>query len=224
MAEYRILIVEDDMTIAQTIAAHLASWNYEADYVKDFKNVLARVGEWNPHLIIMDISLPFYNGFYWCQEIRKISQVPVIFLSSADDNMNIIMAMDKGADDFISKPFELSVLTAKIGALLRRSYSMTGQSSLLEHRDLILNLSDGRVSHAGQQAELTRNELRILGLLMENAGKMVDRSTIMMRLWESDDYIDDNTLTVNVARIRRKLEEIGVHDYIVTQKGIGYMV
>lgn len=224
MAEYKILMVEDDMTIAQSVVHHLKTWNYEAAYVEDFQKVLEVVETMSPHLILMDITLPFYNGFYWCQEIRKVSSVPIIFLSSAADNMNIILAMDKGADDFIAKPFELSVLTAKIGALLRRTYSMSGSGNLLTHKGVTLNLSDSRVSFGDNQTELTKNEYRILQLLMENAGKMVTRDTIMMRLWESDDFIDDNTLTVNMTRIRRKLSEIGVDDYIVTKKGIGYMI
>lgn len=224
MAEYRILIVEDDFTIAGAIQRHLEKWNYEVACVEDFKCVTEKVAAFEPHLVLLDISLPFYNGFYWCGEIRKISSVPIVFLSSSDDNMNIIMAMDMGADDFVSKPFELSVLTAKIGALIRRTYSFKTNTNLLEHKGVILNLSEGKIVCGENSEVLTKNEFFIIQLLMENAGKVVPRDSIMLRLWEGDDFVDDNTLTVNMTRIRKKLANIGAEDYIVTKKGIGYMV
>lgn len=224
MQNYKILIIEDDMTIANTIKTHFQKWNYQAECVEDFKKITEKVAFDSPDLILLDISLPFYNGFYWCQEIRKFSKVPIIFISSSDDNMNIIMAMDMGADDFISKPFELAVLTAKVGALLRRTYSFQEKTTVIEHNGVLLNLSDGSVSAQGQRVELTKNEFYILELLMQNAGNMVSRDKIMMHLWEGDDFVDDNTLTVNITRIRKKLSEIGVNDYITTKKGIGYIV
>lgn len=224
MQDYKILIVEDDITIAKVMVSHMEKWNYQVDYIKDFKKVAERVREFKPELVLLDISLPYYNGFYWCQEIRKFSKVPIIFISSSDDNMNIIMAMDLGADDFISKPFELTVLTAKVGALLRRTYSFQEKTNLMEHKGVILNLSEGTITHEGKLAELTKNEYRIMQLLIENAGNMVSRDAIMMHLWEGDDFVDDNTLTVNMTRIRKKLIEIGVEDYIVTKKGLGYLV
>lgn len=221
---YRILIVEDDLTIAGALASHLRKWDYEAEYVEDFKNVMERFGTFDPQLVILDIGLPFFNGFYWCQQIRQVSQVPIIFLSSLDDNMNIVMAMNMGGDDFVEKPFDLNVLTAKIQALLRRAYSFTGQLNVLEYRDVILNLNDAAVTFHGERMELTKNDFKILQILMENAGKIVKRDRIMERLWESDEFIDDNTLTVNMTRLRKKLESIGICDFIATKKGIGYVI
>lgn len=224
MEEYKILTVEDDPTIVRAEKEYLEKWGYQVFGVNDFGNILTEVTEIQPDLILMDVHLPYYNGFYWCSEIRKFSKVPIIFISSADDDMNIVMAMDMGGDDFITKPFTFPVFTAKIKAMLRRSYSFKGQMNLLEHKQLRLNLSDAVAIYHGEQVELTRNEFKILQLLMEHAGEMVTRDTIMMQLWESDSFIDDNTLTVNVARIRKKLKSIGVEDYITTKKGIGYLV
>ena len=221
---YRVLIVEDDLTIASALAAHLRKWDYEADYVEDFKNVMERFGAVDPQLVILDIGLPFFNGFYWCQQIRQVSQVPIIFLSSLDDNMNIVMAMNMGGDDFISKPFDLTVLTAKISALIRRSYSYAGQLNTIENNGVILNLMDGTCLYNGEKTELSKNEFQILALLMENSGSVVSRDTIMMHLWDSENFIDDNTLTVNINRIRKKLKDIGLDDFVKTKKGLGYMV
>lgn len=224
MTGYKILIVEDDEAIAQTEKEHLEKWDYHVHCVENFRNILSDVEKFQPDLILMDVKLPFYNGFYWCAQIRKFSKIPIVFVSSADEDMNIVMAMDMGGDDFISKPFALPVLTAKINAMLRRSYSFKGQVNILEHKNLRLNLSDGVAMYEDTSVSLTRNELKILQLLMENAGEMVTRDTIMMQLWESESFIDDNTLTVNVARIRKKLKDIGAFDYIITKKGIGYLV
>lgn len=178
--------------------------------------------QFDPQLVILDIGLPFYNGFYWCQEIRKISSVPILFLSSMNDNMNIVMAMNMGGDEFIEKPFDLNVLTAKVQALLRRAYSFQGNVNVLEHEGMLLNLNDASLSYRGEKISLTKNEFRILQMLMENAGKIVARDDIIARLWESDEFIDDNTLTVNVARLRKKLENAGMEGRIKTKKGIGY--
>lgn len=224
MTGYKILIVEDENAIAQAEKEHLEKWDFSVHCIKDFKNVLSEAADYQPDLILLDIKLPWYNGFYWCSEIRKSSKVPIIFVSSADDDMNIVTAMDMGGDDFIAKPFSLPVLTAKIHAVLRRVNSSPEQINILEHKGVRLNLSDATVVYQEQSAELTRNEFKILCLLMEHAGKMVSRDTIMMQLWESESFIDDNTLTVNVARIRKKLKEIGAPDYIITKKGIGYLV
>ena len=221
---YRILIVEDDMTIAEILAAHLKKWDYDARCVEDFKNVMTDFVEFEPQLVMLDIALPFYNGFHWCQEIRKVSEVPIIFLSSLDDNMNIVMAMNMGGDDFIEKPFDLNVVTAKVQALLRRAYSFHGASNILEHAGVMLNLSDATVLYENEKLELTKNEFRILQILFERAGKIVSRDEIIERLWDSDEFIDDNTLTVNVARLRKKLESVGIADLIRTKKGIGYIV
>ncbi len=219
---YRILIVEDDAVIAKEIKRHLNQWGYEAETVTDFEHVLDEVRRMEPQLILMDISLPFYNGYYWCSEVRKRSNVPVIFLSSASDNVNIVMAVNMGGDDFIGKPFDLQVLTAKIQAVLRRAYALTGSMTVLEHNGLRLNLNDTSISFGEEKSELTKNEYKILQILLEQHGTIVTRESIMERLWESDSFVDDNTLTVNMTRLRKHLEEIGVQDFITTKKGIGY--
>ena len=219
---YKILIVEDDETIAGGLKNHLEKWNYQAECMTDFKDVMGKFVEFEPQLVLLDIVLPFFNGFHWCQEIRKISKVPIIFLSSVNDNMNIVMAMNMGGDEFIEKPFDLNVLTAKVQALLRRAYSFQGNVNVLEHEGMLLNLNDASLSYKGEKISLTKNEFRILQMLMENAGKIVARDDIIARLWESDEFIDDNTLTVNVARLRKKLENADMEGRIKTKKGIGY--
>ncbi|OUM97629.1 MAG: DNA-binding response regulator [Paenibacillaceae bacterium ZCTH02-B3] len=221
---YKILIIEDDLTIARTISEHLRQWGYDASYATEFRNVADQVLYAEPQLVLLDIALPFYNGFHWCGEIRKFSKVPIMFISSASDNMNIVLAMNMGGDDFIAKPFDLRVLTAKVGALLRRTYSFQGQVHVLEHNGVVLNLSDATLTYRGRKIELTKNEFRILQLLMENAGRIVPREEMMQRLWESDQFVDDNTLTVNITRLRRKLADIGLPNWIVTKKGLGYLV
>ena len=221
---YKVLIVEDDTTIAKVITNHISKWNYEVEYVTDFTSVMEKFMEFDPQLVLLDISLPFYNGYHWCSEIRKISKVPIVFISSTSDNLNIVMAMDMGADDFIVKPFDLSVLVSKINALIRRTYEFQGQIHLIEKKGVILNLNDTRINYNGQAMELTKNEFKIMQILMENEGNIVSRDSIMIRLWEDDNFIDDNTLNVNIARLRKKLEEIGVFDFIITKKGLGYMV
>jgi len=221
---YKILIVEDDLIIAKTVKNHIRSWGFEAECVTDFKDVLAAFVPYSPQLVLLDITLPFFNGYHWCSEIRKVSKVPIIFISSASDSMNIVMAMNMGGDDFIAKPFDLNVLTAKVQALLRRTYDFTGQTNLLEHKGSILNISDATLNYHDRKIELSKNENKILQILIENKGKAVSRDTIMTRLWETDSYIDDNTLTVNITRLRKKLQEAGLSDFITTKKGIGYMV
>lgn len=221
---YRILIVEDDSTIASNVAAHLERWDYETKQIEDFKCVMEVFQQFDPQLVILDIGLPFYNGFYWCQEIRKISSVPILFLSSMNDNMNIVMAMNMGGDEFIEKPFDLNVVTAKVQAVLRRTYEFRGTTDVMEWNGAILNLADATVLYQDQKLELSKNEFKILQILLENTGKIVSRESIMTRLWDSNEFIDDNTLTVNVARLRKKMEQIGLGGKIITKKGIGYMV
>jgi DNA-binding response OmpR family regulator len=221
---YKILIVEDDTIIAKAMKKHIETWGYEAEYVTDFKDVLSKFVSFQPQLVLLDISLPFYNGFYWCSEIRKVSKIPIIFISSASDNMNIVMAMNMGGDDFIAKPFDLSVLMAKVQAMLRRTYDFAGQSNLIEHKGAILNTSDATLTYNGEKIDLTKNDNRILQILMENKGKIVSRDSIMTKLWESDNYVDENTLTVNITRLRKKLETINLTDFILTKKGIGYII
>lgn len=221
---YRLLLVEDDTVIASEMKRHLEKWGYEVDCVQDFGNVLAEFAACSPHLVLMDIGLPFYNGYYWCSQIRQISQVPIIFVSSAGDNMNIVMAVNMGGDDFLSKPFEPEVLSAKVQAMLRRTYAFREQTNLMEHQGLILDLTDASVLVNGQKLELTKNEFRILQLLFENAGKTVSREAIMKRLWDNDCFVDDNTLTVNMTRLRKKLESGGAGTLIQTKKGLGYLI
>ena len=221
---YRIFLVEDDETIARLIKKHLDKWEYEVSTVQDFGNVLSEFAACDPQLVLLDIRLPFYNGHHWCTQIRQVSKVPIIFLSSVSDNMNIVMAMNMGADDFIPKPFDLEVLTAKVQALLRRSYDFAGSSSMLEHKGMLLNLSDATILYQEQKVELTKNELKILQTLIENKTQVVTRETLMTRLWESDMYVDENTLSVNVNRLRKKLTSIGLEDSILTKKGIGYQI
>ena len=222
--EYKIMIVEDDKVIARALASHLSKWNYDTRCIEDFKNIIEEFEQYDPQLVLLDIMLPFFNGFHWCQEIRKVSEVPIIFLSSANDNMNIVMAMNMGGDEFIEKPFDLNVVTAKVQAILRRSYSFQGTLNVMEYHGAVLNLNDATLVNGEQKLELTKNEFRILQMLLENAGKIVSRDSIITRLWESDEFIDDNTLTVNIARLRKKLEQIGLEQMIRTKKGIGYMV
>lgn len=221
---YRILIVEDDMGIAQAMKNQIETWGLEARYVENFREVLKEFAEYNPQLVLLDISLPFYNGYHWCTEIRKVSKVPVVFVSSASDNMNIVMAMNMGGDDFIAKPFDLNVLTAKIQAILRRTYDFGNQVSILQHRDALLNTADASLTYKGERIELTKNDYRILRTLMENKGKVVSRDMLMQRLWETDSFVDENALTVNIARLRKKLKNAGLSEFIVTKKGMGYIV
>ena len=221
---YRIFIVEDDAVIASAVEGHLRSWGWDARCAGDFWNILAEFAAFDPQLVLMDISLPSYNGYHWCGQIRQVSRVPVIFISSAADNLNIVMAVNMGGDDFIAKPFDLDVLTAKIQAMLRRTYDFAGQSRLLEHRGAVLNVDDGNLNAGNGRIDLTRNEHRILQVLLENKGRIVSRDTLMLRLWESDSYVDDNTLTVNMTRLRKKLEENGLTDFITTKKGSGYLI
>lgn len=221
---YRILIVEDDTVISEQVSKYLSRWGYETACAEDFEDILPQFVSFDPQLVLLDIGLPFYNGYYWCGEIRKISQVPVVFVSSAADNMNIVMAMNMGRDDFIVKPFDLEVLLAKVQAILRRTYAFQNQSAVMEHRNVILNLADMSLLYQGVKLELSKNEFRILQLLYENAGKTVGRETIMKRLWDNECFVDDNTLTVNMNRLRRKLEEAGVRDFILTKKGVGYQL
>ncbi|MDE7323262.1 MAG: response regulator transcription factor [Lachnospiraceae bacterium] len=219
---YKIFIVEDDEMIAAGLKRHLESWGYAVACAQDLTNVMPEFAHAAPQLVLMDIKLPFYNGYHWCSEIRKVSKVPIIFLSSAADNMNIVMAVNMGGDDFIAKPFDLDVLTVKIQAMLRRSYDFVSQSVVFEHRGAMLNLTEATLTYGSEKLELTKNELRILQVLMENKEKVVARDTLMTKLWESDSYVDENTLSVNVNRLRKKLEGAGLSDFIQTKKGIGY--
>ncbi|MCI5593047.1 MAG: response regulator transcription factor [Eubacteriales bacterium] len=221
---YRIYIIEDDSIIAGKIKEHMTNWGFEARCASDFRNIMGEFAEYDPHMVLLDISLPFFNGYHWCEEIRRVSKVPVIFLSSAADNMNIIMAMSMGGDDFIAKPFDMNVLVAKVQAVLRRTYDFGGQTQVIEHRGALLNMSDASLVYNGEPVELTRNDYKILLTLMENRGSIVSRETLMEKLWETDCFVDENTLTVNIARLRKKLDSAGLTGFITTKKGIGYIV
>ena len=220
----KVFIVEDDEIIAKMVAEHLKSWKMEVRCANGLKNVTEEIKGFSPDIVLMDINLPYYNGFYWCAEIRKFSKIPIVFLSSADDNMNIVMAMNMGADDFIAKPFDGNVLMAKIQALLRRTYDFTAAVPLLEHRGSLFNKEDGSLTYEGQKISLTKNEARILSALLENKGRTVSREKLMERLWETDSFVDENTLTVNVNRLRRKLNEAGLTNFITTRFGEGYLI
>lgn len=221
---YRLLIIEDDLGIASAVEKQALSWDFSVKCVENFRDVMKEFAGFAPHLVLLDLALPFYNGYHWCNEIRKVSKVPVIILSSASDNMNIVMAMNMGADDFIAKPFDGNVLMAKIQALLRRTYDFTAAVPLLEHRGALFNKEDGSLTYEEQKISLTKNEARILSALLENKGKTVSREKLMERLWETDSFVDENTLTVNVNRLRRKLNEVGLTDFITTRFGEGYLI
>lgn len=221
---YNILIVEDDITIASLLRENLMKWGFGAEVVKDFNRVAEEVAEKKPHLVLLDITLPYYNGFYWCSEIRKKSKVPIIFLTSHTENLDLVMAMNMGGDDYITKPFSMDVLIVKIQALLRRTYDYYVESKSLEVKGVSLDLSDTNLKSEGKEVELTKNEFKIMKLLMENKNRVVLREEIMEALWDSEYFVDDNTLTVNVNRLRKKLEDMGLKDFIQTKKGMGYLI
>lgn len=222
--KYKIFIVEDDPSLAAMLKKNIEAWDHEVYNVKDLRKVTEEFQEQQPHLVIMDIMLPFYNGYHWCEEIRRISNVPIIFLTSASDNMNIVMAMQTGGDDLIAKPVDPSVLMAKIHAILRRVYALNKNAPILEHAGVSLYFGDLTAVYGGKRAELTKNEFIILQTLMEHKGKIVSRDTLMIKLWQEDRYVEENTLTVNVTRLRKKLAEIGAGDIIKTKVGSGYII
>ena len=220
---YRIFVVEDDRTIAREVCRLAESWGMEAKSAEDLRNVAAEAAEYGPHLIIMDIGLPFFDGYYWCRELRKQTAAPILFLSSAADNMSVIMAVNMGGDDFVAKPFDGGVLMAKVRSLLRRCYDMASEPVLV-CRGARLHSGDQKLDYNGQTVELTKNEYRILSCLMESGGRVVSREKLMERLWETDSFVDENTLTVNVNRLRRKLAAAGLEDFIATRHGVGYII
>lgn len=221
---YKILIIEDDSTLSVTMKKHIESWNFDVKCIRNFQNIIPEFEEYDPHLVLLDIMLPFFNGYHWCTELRKISNVPIVFISSASDDMNIVMAMNMGGDDFIAKPVESNVMIAKIQAILRRTYDMTDKVPILEHKGAILNLNDTTLLYNDDRIELTKNEFRIMQTLLENKGKVVSRDALMTKLWQMDCYVEENTLTVNVTRLRRKLEGAGLCDFIKTKIGSGYII
>ena len=221
---YKLLIVEDEQGISEEIKRQAENWGLEVRCAADFRNIMAEFAEFDPQLVLMDIALPFFDGYHWCSEIRKVSKVPIIFISSASDNMNIVMAMNMGADDFIAKPFDGSVLIAKVQAMLRRTYDFGGAMPVLEHKGALLKTGDGCLTYGEEKLELTKNEYRILLCLMENKGTIVSREKLMEALWATDSFVDENTLSVNVGRLRKKLEAAGLKDFIATKFGAGYII
>ena len=221
---YRLMIIEDDRGIAEAIEEQARMWELDTRIAQNFRNIVAEFAEYEPHMILLDISLPIFNGYHWCSEIRKVSKVPIIFISSAADNMNIVMAMNMGADDFIAKPFSQDVLMAKVQAMLRRTYDFGSSVPILEHRGAMLNTGEGTLTYKEEKIPLTKNEYRILLTLMENKGKTVSRERLMERLWETDCFVDENTLTVNVNRLRKKLNAAGLSEFISTKFSVGYLI
>ena len=221
---YRVFIVEDDPGIAQAIEGQARLWDLDTRRVSDFRNVMGEFSAYDPHLVLLDIGLPFFDGYHWCGQIRQVSKVPILFLSSASDNMNIVMAMNLGADDFIAKPFHISVLMAKLQALLRRAYAFGAVMPVFEHRGALLNTGDGTLVYENRTIQLTKNEFKILLTLMENRGRTVSREKLMERLWATDSFVDENTLTVNVNRLRKKLDAAGLENFILTKFGQGYLI
>lgn len=221
---YKLLIIEDDRGIAEAIKTQAEMWNLEVSIVENFRNVLQEFVQFQPHIVLLDIGLPFFDGYHWCGEIRKISNVPIIFISSASDNMNIVMAVNMGADDFIAKPFDQSVLMAKVQAILRRTYDFSSSVPVLEHRGAFLNTGDNTLTYKDEKIELTKNEYRIMLCLMESKGKVVSREKFMEKLWETDSFVDENTLTVNINRLRKKLDAVGLENFIKTKFGVGYII
>lgn len=221
---HKIMIIEDDTVISQQMKRHLVEWGYQVHATENFRDILPEFLEFNPHLLLLDISLPYYNGYYWCEEIRKKSTLPIIFVSSASDNMNIVMSMNMGGDDFISKPFDLNVLTAKVQALLRRSYSFHTDINIIQRFGVTLDISSASLIYNDAKIDLTKNDFLITKILMENAGHVVSRDDIMAYLWDDESFVDDNTLTVNITRLRKKLEAYDLKDFILTKKGMGYLI
>lgn len=221
---YRLLIVEDDFRIVEEIQQRVKIWDMETRAIDDFHNVLSEYSEYQPHIVLLDIRLPHFNGYHWCSEIRKVSKVPIIFISSASDNMNIVMAINMGADDFIAKPFDWEVLIAKIQSLLRRTYDFASSAPFLEHRGAFLNTGDDTLIYNDKKIPLTKNEYRILFCLMENKGKAVSKDRLMKSLWKTEAFVDENALAVNINRLRKKLEANGLSDFISTRFGIGYII
>ncbi|MGT2666707.1 response regulator transcription factor [Streptococcus rifensis] len=221
---HKILLVEDDVTINTLVKKNLEQWGYEVSDITDFTQVLQAFNQTEPHLVLLDLTLPFFNGYYWCQEIRKISKVPIVFLSSHDQAMDIVMAINMGADDYVTKPFEMAVLLAKIQGLLRRSYEFGGETdaNVLDYQGLVLDLKSAQLHYKGQTLDLTKNEFQILQVLMQHGKQVVSRDDLMQALWQSDLFIDDNTLTVNMTRLRKKLADLDLEQLIVTKKGLGY--
>ena len=224
MTQYKVMIIEDDLNAAQSISNFLEAWGFQCIYLENFQEVTEEFVKYKPEIVLLDITLPRYNGYYWCEEIRKISKVPIIFISSTSDNLNMILAMNMGGDDFVTKPFDLNFLLAKINSLLRRTYDFQGVMNIIACGDVVLDLDNAKLQYKGNIMELSRNDFIILKELMTHKGKNVSRDELMQALWSDNTFVDDNTLTVNITRVRNKLSKIGLEDFIITRKGMGYQV
>ena len=224
MVQYKVMIIEDDLNAAQSISRFLETWGFQCKYLDNFQEVIEKFVEYKPEIILLDITLPRYNGYYWCEEIRKISKVPIIFISSISDNLNMILAMNMGGDDFVTKPFDLNFLLAKINSLLRRTYDFQGVMNIIACGDVVLDLDNAKLQYKGNIMELSRNDFIILKELMTHKGKNVSRDELIQALWSDNTFVDDNTLTVNITRVRNKLSKIGLEDFIITRKGMGYQI
>ena len=224
MTQYKVMIIEDDLNAAQSISNFLETWGFQCIYLENFQEVTEEFVKYKPEIVLLDITLPRYNGYYWCEEIRKISKVPIIFISSTSDNLNMILAMNMGGDDFVIKPFDLNFLLAKINSLLRRTYYFQGVMNIIACGDVVLDLDNAKLQYKGNIMELSRNDFVILKELMTHKGKNVSRDDLMQALWSDNTFVDDNTLTVNITRVRNKLSKIGLEDFIITRKGMGYQV
>lgn len=222
---FKIMVVEDDVSLKNIIAKCLTKWGHDVHQIENLENIIEEFKNYNPELVLLDINLPFYDGFHWCNEIRKISKVPIIFISSRNSNMDVIMGVNLGADDYIQKPFSVDVLVAKVNALLRGTYNFVdNNSNQIIHNGVTLDLSTATINYEDNTIELTKNEIKILHELMKYKGQIVSRNKLMKKLWDNDWFVDDNTLTVNVNRIRSKLNEIGLEDFIETKRGLGYII
>ncbi|HHN8469195.1 response regulator [Clostridioides difficile] len=222
---FKIMVVEDDVLLKNIIAKCLTKWGHDVHQIENLENIIEEFKNYNPELVLLDINLPFYDGFHWCNEIRKISKVPIIFISSRNSNMDVIMGVNLGADDYIQKPFSVDVLVAKVNALLRRTYNFVdNNSNQIIHNGVTLDLSTATINYKDNTIELTKNEIKILHELMKYKGQIVSRNKFMKKLWNNDWFVDDNTLTVNVNRIHSKLNEIGLEDFIETKRGLGYII
>ena len=217
MVQYKVMIIEDDLNAAQSISRFLETWGFQCKYLDNFQEVIEKFVEYKPEIILLDITLPRYNGYYWCEEIRKISKVPIIFISSISDNLNMILAMNMGGDDFVTKPFDLNFLLAKINSLLRRTYDFQGVMNIIACGDVVLDLDNAKLQYKGNIMELSRNDFIILKELMTHKGKNVSRDELMQALWSDNTFVDDNTLTVNITRVRNKLSKLGLEDFIITR-------
>ncbi|NFO05408.1 response regulator transcription factor [Clostridium botulinum] len=221
---YKIMIVEDDVTIRDELKNLLNRYGYEVGITDDFSNVVNHIEQNNYDLILLDVNLPVFDGYHICREIRKKLDIPIIIVTSRDSEIDELMSMNLGADDFITKPYNTQILLARISSILKRTYKKNDSSEILKYKDLILDLSNGSVSYNNKYCELTKNELKILAYLIKNQNSIVSRDILMETLWSSDIFVDDNTLSVNVTRLRKKLDDIGIKDAIETRRGLGYIM